>query len=253
MSNEEQNKQEEQQPTQPFIIENRLKSGGFNRVLMGGVLLTSLICVVLIGFLVVDTILKLSKPVVNLPGAMGTQVQEIINPTPTIFADPQTVILQVQALSRLETTAYTIEKVITAETGEGPLGFLFSDKLLLVAQGQVIAGVDLGRLGDGDIQISGKSVFVTMPAAEIFVSTLNNDETYVYDRQTGLLGQQVNLETLARQEAEGRILEAALEDGILDTAQHNAELTVQGLLYALGFEEVVFVKGTPAPGQNLGN
>ena len=224
-----------------------------NRLLLGAIFVVILLCVTLIGYLIVDTILRLREPVVDLPGAFSTQVQEIINPTPTIIADPQTVIRQIQSLSRLETASYTIEKVITAESGEGPLGFLFRDRLLLIAQGQVIAGVDLGRMDAGDITIADSTVFVILPASEIFVATLDNDDTYVYDRQTAVLGQQVDLETLARQEAEQRILDAALEDGILDLAQSNAEMTIRGLLEALGFDEVVFIKGTPSPGQNRGN
>jgi len=85
------------------------------------------------------------------------------------------------------------------------------------------------------------------------VATLDNDATYVYDRQTALLGQQVDLETLARQEAERAILQAALEDGILSMAQDRAEQIVQNLMEAVGFTEVVFVRGTPAPDQDRGD
>ncbi len=223
-----------------------------NRWLNTLILLAILLVIVVVGFIAVDTFLSLTRPVTGLPGAVSTQVQQVLNPTPTIIASPATIIRQVQSLSRLETASYTIEKVITAESGEGPFGFLFSDRLLLVAQGQVIAGVDLARLQREDVQVVGTAVYVTVPAAEIFVATLNNENTYVYDRQTGLLGQQIDLETLARQQAERSILEAALEDGILDLAQRNADLYVEGLLRALGFEEVVLIQGTPAPNQNRG-
>jgi hypothetical protein len=229
------------------------RSLNINRTLTTIILVAILLVIVLVGFLLVDTILKLARPAADLGGVVGTQVQQVFNPTPTIIASPQTVIRQVQALSRLETASYTIEKVVTAESGDGPLGFLFRDKLLLVAQGQVIAGVDLARMDLEDVQISGASVFITMPAAEVFVATLDNDNTYVYDRQTALLGQQIDLETLARQEAEEVILQAALEDGILDMAQANAEIYVGGLLRALGFEEVVFIQATPAPDQYRGD
>lgn len=217
------------------------------------VLVAALLVIVIVGYMIVDTLLKLRQPIATVPGAVGTQVQEVLNPTPTIIADPVTVIRQVRSLSRLETASYTIEKVITAESGEGPLGFLFQDRLLLVAQGQVIAGVDLSRMGEGDVQVAGASVFITMPASEVFVATLDNDETYVYERQTGVFGQQIDLETLARQEAERVILEAALEDGILKMAQDNAEQYLTGLMIVLGFDEVVFVTATPAPDQDRGN
>jgi hypothetical protein len=225
---------------------------GGNRLLVSLILAAILLIILVVGFLVVDTIMQLRQPVVGGRGAVATQVQQVINPTPTIIADPETIIRQVQALARLETASYTVEKVITAESGEGAFGFLFRDELLLVAQGQVIAGIDLARMGEGDVRVAGDTVFVTVPAAEVFVSTLDNDATYVYDRRTGLLGQQIDLETLARQEAEQEILSAALEDGILDMAEGNAEIYLTGLMYALGFEEVVFVNATPAPDQNMG-
>lgn len=214
------------------------------------VLLALLLGIAIVGYLIVDTLLQLRRPLEAVPDAVSTQMQQILNPTPTLIASPQTIVHEVRTLARLETASYTIEKVIAAESGEGPLGFLFRDKLLLVAQGQVIAGVDLTRMTVADVQVAGTTVYVTLPASEIFVATLDNENTYVYDRQTGLFGQQVDLETLARQEAERAILEAALEDGILETAQKNAELYVGGLIRALGFEEVVFMQGTPAPGQN---
>lgn len=203
--------------------------------------------VALIGYLVVDTLLTLRRPLEGVPQDIEETVRDAINPTPTIVADPVTIVLEIRSLARLETASYTIEKVITAETGAGPLGFLFRDRLLLVAHGEVIAGVDMSKMSEEDIIVSGDEVFVTLPAAEVLVTRLDNEETYVYDRETGALGPERDLETQARQEAERRILEAALEDGILDKAQENAEVYVRGLLSALGFEEVTFITATPMP------
>ncbi len=154
---------------------------------------------------------------------------------------------QVRSLSRLETAQYTIEKVITAETGQGALGALFGDRLIFVAHGQVIAGVDLSKLRGSDVVVSpAGEVTIIMPAAEIFVTSLDNNKSYVYDRQTGLLtkGDQ-NLETQARQVAQQQIEQGALEDGILRLAQDNAASYLERLLRSLGFKSVVFVQATP--------
>ena len=86
-----------------------------------------------------------------------------------------------------------------------------------------------------------------VPAAEVFVATLDNEKSYVYDRQTGLFTKgDVNLETQARQVAEQEIKKAALEDGILTLAQNNAESYLERLLRSLGFTAVIFVQATPA-------
>lgn len=176
------------------------------------------------------------------------QLPLIPQPTPTIYPSAATVIHSVQRLSRLETASYHVEKVITAETGQGPLGFLFGDRLLLIAFGEVIAGVDLSDIEDADVvRTDGGSLYLRLPPAEVFVATLDNDQTHVYDRQTGMVGLNEELETEARREAERLILEAALEDGIEQEAKDNAEDVLRSFLLALGFEDVQFVEVLPTP------
>ncbi|HAE42492.1 MAG TPA: DUF4230 domain-containing protein [Clostridiales bacterium] len=172
---------------------------------------------------------------------MQTQVAQVLHPTPTILPDPVTIVNEVKVLARLETIQYTVEKVITAETGQEVLGELFGDRLLLIAHGMVIAGVDLSELNRDDIVISDGVVQIDLPDPEIFIATLDNQKSRVYDRETGLFRQaDPDLETLARQAAEQEIYEAALEDGILQQANDNAEVFIERLLDDLGYEDVIF-------------
>ena len=166
--------------------------------------------------------------------------------TPTIYPSSASVIHSVQALSRLETITYSIEKVITAESGQGPLGFLFGDKLLLIAHGDIIAGIDLGKLGINDVLVQDDgTVMMRIPTVEIFVATLDNSRTHVYDRKTGVAGLNTQLETSARLEAERLILQSALEDGVEWKAEENARSVMRSFLLGLGFENVVFVEDMP--------
>ncbi len=176
--------------------------------------------------------------------ALQTQVSQMMHPTPTIIPDPATYINEVRALARLETIQYSIEKVITAEVGQGTFGFLFGDKLLFVAHGVVIAGIDMTKLQPTDMRFDGSVLYVKLPPAEVFVATLDNQKSYVYDRQTGSLTKgNVDLETMARQAAEDEIRKAALEDGILVQAQANAETYLLKFFNALGYKSVVFDVG----------
>jgi Protein of unknown function (DUF4230) len=173
--------------------------------------------------------------------SMQTQVSQLLNPTPTIIPDPVTYINEIRAIARLETIQYTIEKVITAEVGQGTFGFAFGDKLLFVAHGVVIAGIDMDKLQPGDMRLENNVLYVHLPATEIFVATLDNDKSYVYDRATGLLTKgSIDLETLARQSAEDEIRKAALEDGILTQGQTNAENYLLKFFTALGYKTVLF-------------
>lgn len=183
------------------------------------------------------------QPVNDLTSNVATQVARVLHPTPTVLPDPVTIIHRVNALARLETIQYSVEKVITAETGQGPFGFLFGDRLLLVAHGMVIAGVDLSKLQAGDVKLRAAGLHMRLPEPEIFVATLDNAQTYVYDRETGVLTKgDIHLETAARQAAEEEIEKAALTDGILDQARANAEKALERLLREFGYSEVIFIK-----------
>ena len=176
-------------------------------------------------------------------GSSANQLNGLFETTPTIILDPVTIINEVQSLARLETIHYSMEKVITAETNQDAFGFLFGDKLLFVAHGEVIAGIDMEKLNLEDLDYRDGVLYVQLPPAEVFVATLDNDQSYVYDRETGLFApNQIDLETSARQSAEQAILEAALEDGILEQAQINAENYLARLLRNLGYPEVVFLE-----------
>ena len=66
-------------------------------------------------------------PVQQTYDGLRTQVAEILNPTPTILPDPVTIINNVRSLARLETIRYAVEKVITADSGQGIFRALFGD------------------------------------------------------------------------------------------------------------------------------
>ncbi len=189
---------------------------------------------------------RMLSPIEQANVDLRTQVAKVLNPTPTILPDPVTIIKQVRSLARLETIQYSVEKVITAETGQETLGIFFGDRLLLVAHGTVIAGVDLTGLAESDMVLQNGQLTLRLPAPEIFVATLDNETSYVYDRQTGLLTRgDAQLETLARQSAEQEIRKAALDDGILSQAAINAEDFLVRFLEKLGYSDVILIFEEP--------
>ncbi|HDD54796.1 MAG TPA: DUF4230 domain-containing protein [Chloroflexi bacterium] len=180
-------------------------------------------------------------PVKEMAGSLSTQVAEVLHPTPTIIPDPVTIIHEVRSLARLETIKFSLEKIITAETRQGVFEWLVGDRLLFVAHGEVIAGVDLIKLNPEDLRLEDDVLFVTLPEAEIFVVAIDNQKSYVYDRETGIFTQgEVDLETEARRAAELEIEASALEDGILDLAAQNAESFLGRLFVDLGYTKVIF-------------
>jgi hypothetical protein len=165
----------------------------------------------------------------------------IFSPGRTIINIGQpTVVNQIQKLARLETVMYTLENVI--EGGHENLvlpDFLTGDRILLIGHGEVIAGVDLSRVGPNDVIIHGKSITLRIPKPQILSTRIDNQKTRVFSRQTGILVPvDPNLETEVRREAETQLREAALRDGILAAAEQNARATLTTLLQGFGFETI---------------
>lgn len=155
------------------------------------------------------------------------------------------VVVQVQQLNRLETASYTIEKVIEGRVDQGNpvLNALLGDRLLFIAHGNVIAGVDLSQLRPEDVILhDNQSISLRLPPAGVLSQSLDNELSRVYDRQRGLLTKgDANLETQVRQEADQQILQAACRGGILRQATTNAQTQIRALLVTMGFHQVEFL------------
>jgi len=222
-------------------MDNEKSSISLIKILLIILLVTVIGSILFFAFTINRTINAAVSPIQSVNRSISTQVSKLLNPTPTVIPDPVTIIREIQSLARLETIQYTVEKVITAEINQGVFGPLFGDRLLFVARGYVIAGVDLSEIGTEDLRLENGVLYVSLPGAEVFVATLNNDDSFVYDRTTGILRKSdQDLETNARQVAEGEILKAAMEDGILAQAQQNAEIYLERLFNTLGYQQVVF-------------
>ena len=182
-----------------------------------------------------------NDPIVSLVRRITAQA------TPVILPDPTTIVREVTQLARLETASFAGEKVIKSERNTDQLWGIFGESLVFVAYGEVIAGIDLQKMEEGDIQVvDPTTVMVHLPDAEIFIATLDNQRSYVVDRDVGLFtGADPELETQVRQAGEAAVLEAAMEFGILQTADENAQEYMENFLHGLGFETVIFTPETP--------
>lgn len=214
-----------------------------NKIILKIILAVILVVLAWVGITAINSsISNALTPLKQANQSLSTQIADLLHPTPTIIPDPVTIIHEVRALARLETIQYTVEKVITAEVSSDVFAFLNEDRLLLVAHGAVIAGVDLSKLEPDDLWLEEGVLMIRLPAAEVFITALDNEKTYVFERDTSILRQSdPNLETLARQSAEQEIEKAAIEDGILDLARQNAESFLSSFLRSLGYPEVIFV------------
>jgi len=132
---------------------------------------------------------------------------------------------------------------VTRESGGAIWERVFDgEKVLLIATGNVEAGVDLGDIHKDDVSVDGDTVTIDLPEAEILSASLDEEKTRLYDRDLSPLNLRPDddLVEKARLRAVDKIAASARENGILDTAEGNAEDSIRAFVTTLGFEEVRF-------------
>ena len=174
--------------------------------------------------------------------ARRTVEREIFTPRERTI-DLSSLVTQVRELNRLETASMRVVHIgrVTQSYKVIP-DALAGDEMTFLATGDVIAGIDLSRLQKDDVWRSPDgTINLRLPPPQILVSRVDNRESRVLHRKTGMLRRSdVDLETRARQHAEENIRSEALKKGILPMASQNGEKKLAELLRTFGFEKVRF-------------
>jgi hypothetical protein len=160
----------------------------------------------------------------------------------TVRATPD-ILIAVRDLARLETAEVHVEKVIDLTDQQSRMFGLIraTDALLLVAVGRATLGVDLSKLGEGDVSMdaASKTAHLRLPPPELLQAGLDEKATYVYTRSTSLLARRnEQLESEARREAVESIKKAALAPDMVARAKAQAEKQLRSLITQLGAERV---------------
>jgi len=174
------------------------------------------------------------------PGPSATPTRTP-TPPPTPTPTPLVSLTDVRALGRLETAQFVMQTIVDLQKEPTDLWqqVFGTDKLLLVATGEVVAGFDLTKIGASDIAVQGKRVTLWLPEPEVLYVRVDEKKTYVYLRETGfLVSPDPNLETEARRLGEQALKDWALEHQILAKAEEFGVFYLESFLRSLGFTEV---------------
>lgn len=152
-----------------------------------------------------------------------------------------TVVRAIRDLSNLTTIELVEYTIVEKGTDGGFLDWASGDSLELFAVARVGAGIDLAEVSVRSFDLSEDGVVeLSIPGAEIQYVAVDNEATQILDRSTGLFTKgDPRLETDARRLAEDVLVQAALDEGILDMAQANAREVVTNFLLGLGYRDVI--------------
>lgn len=231
------------------LVEKRPRSRA--KLVLLGLTVLLLVMLTFLVFSIASLINTVNEGASSAIEPIGDRVRSLLVPaTPVNLPNPQTVVRQINDLSRLETASYEMEKVVTADSEQsGIMGILLGESMIFIAYGKVYAGVDFSKMTAADlVVVDPDTVMVHLPPAEIFtdIPVLDNERSFVADRDTGLLTRaDPELETRVRQAAEASIREAAQSSDILNRANTNAQTYMRNFLSGLGFTEITFTPDTP--------
>ncbi len=164
------------------------------------------------------------------------------------------VVRELRALARLETAALHVEKVIDVRDHQKRLGGLVdaNDALLFVASGEVVLGIDFGKLAEADVKLDAAkgTVDIMLPAPEVLSTRFDESRSYVHTRATDLLATRNEaLESAARKDAIAAFEAAGKEPRAVALARRSAEAQVVAWGKALGRDvRVSWKDGAPKLG-----
>ncbi len=149
-------------------------------------------------------IVLLTRPTLDMTTAWGQFLESWI-PTPsapliplnpsdsnpaTQMIDEQTVVRQMQDISRLETQRVVVDTTFTLTNDEAQSFWSWwsGEMLMMRAVGTVIAGIDLQDMSINDVNVSddGQTVTILLPAVQILSITTNQDQTQPLSYKKGL-------------------------------------------------------------------
>lgn len=119
-------------------------------------------------------------------------------------------------------------------------GFIAGERSLFVAAGTVNAYVDFSGLAEEDLTLSedGKSVEIRLPEAQLDELNLDQDRTYLFSQERGLIDRVDDaLSTPDQQElyqsAEQKMVSAAEESELVQQADENTRAMLVGVFNAI--------------------
>ncbi|MDX1448856.1 MAG: DUF4230 domain-containing protein [Acidimicrobiia bacterium] len=150
-------------------------------------------------------------------------------------------------LSQLTTFEMVEYTVVEKADDRGWLNWATGDRVAMFVVARIGAGVDLGLVTPEMVQADPETASVTirLPEPEISYVDVDEDQTTVYDRDTGLFTSgNPELESSARRAAEEILVAAALDAGLLERAADEAVVVITTFVESLGYTDVIVTVGS---------
>lgn len=153
---------------------------------------------------------------------------------------PKADVYEIKNIGLLSTSEYTIGKII--KLSDPPEWYKLGDrKLLMSCKAKVKAGVDLKKMKEGDIEVDGNTITITLPPAEITVFTMDPKLTHTEMESVNGLRQGFTQKEKHgyMQQGEEAIRRDMKDTKILKDAETNAAMFLRDFYKQMGYEKVI--------------
>ena len=147
------------------------------------------------------------------------------------------VLKEITALGKLELVNYTFKDIVEHEQVNT---FLPNANAVLIVEGEATGCIDLTKITMANITTNGDSVTVQLPKPELCGWKINHERSRVYDTRFSFLSES-QLVSDAYRKAERQVKQSALDGGILNQTNRNANQMLRPLLERISGKKVGFV------------
>jgi hypothetical protein len=172
-------------------------------------------------------------------------LSNIFTPKPVLIDDTPVLVEEIKKISQLVTITVFDEVVIQDEKTNTiylnnpdaiiPLPYQNTGKLVIIGRGKTMAGINFAKLSLKDCYIKGDSVSVQLPKAEILDVIMNPSDFETFN-ETGKWNPEDVI--AVKLKARDKLIQRALQQGVLAKAASKGAETVKRLLHLLGFKKV---------------
>lgn len=111
-----------------------------------------------------------------------------------------------------------------------------SNEIVLIGKGRVRAGFDLAKLQEGDFNVHGDTLVMTLPPAEVF-DIIMNPSDFTIEYESGTWSHELTKPIKERAKLE--LEQNAIENGILAKAEESGKKRLETLFRSFGFNAVI--------------
>jgi hypothetical protein len=142
----------------------------------------------------------------------------LIGSSDTIESSHRIALQEISAMGNLELVKYNFKDVVEQKITK----ILLPDaKALLIIQGEAIGCIDLQKIKEGDIIVTGDTLLLHLPEPELCVFKIDHSKSKIYNTEYAFTDEAALIEKAYKQ-AEEQIKTSALELGILEQTKENA-------------------------------